>query len=208
MADEALRRSVTDELSWDPRLSVDADLSVSVADGDVTLRGTVVTQRDRLEATEAARRVPGVTSVKDEIEVKGRTDAGLRSDVVEELAVGHIPASVDAEVRGGTVTLTGAVDRQDHRDAAAFIAKVVPGVVDVENHIEVTGQAPTSDVEYSTPSAVDEIAERDATMPGAQDEARREIGAPFAGGSPKDRAGARRVGGVRQRRAVPHGTLS
>jgi hypothetical protein len=181
---------VTDELSSDPRLSFDADLTVSVADGDVTLRGTVVTQRDKLEATDAARRVPGVTSVKDEIEVRGRTDAGLRADVVEELAVGHIPASVDAEVREGTVTLTGAVDRQDHRDAAAFIAKVVPGVVDVENHIEVTGQPPTSDVEYSTPSAVDEIAERDAAMPGAQDEARREIGARLA-------AAARRIEQVR-----------
>jgi osmotically-inducible protein OsmY len=190
VADEDLRRSVTDELSSDPRLSVDADLSVSVADGAVTLRGTVVTQRDKLEATGAARRVPGVTSVKDEIEVSVRTDADLRTDVVEELAVGHIPASVDAEVHEGTVTLTGAVDRQDHRDAAAFIVKVVPGVVGVENHIEVKGQTPTSDVEYTTRAAVDEIAAGEPEMAGDEDTARRELGARLA-------AAARRIEQVR-----------
>jgi osmotically-inducible protein OsmY len=188
--DEDLRRSVPDELMADPRLSVDADLTVSVADGEVTVRGTVVTQRDKLEATESARRVPGVTSVKDEIEVRGRNDADLRTDVVEELAVGHIPASVVVEVHEGTVALTGVVDRQDLRDAAAFIAKVVPGVVGVDNHVEVKGQTPTSDVEYSTRAAVDDIAVLDAEMAGDEDTARRELGARLA-------AAARRIEQVR-----------
>jgi len=80
--------------------------------------------------------------------MRSKSEAGP-TPICEPMSSKRSPsASVGAEVNEGTVTLTGRVDRQDHRDAAAFIAKVVPGVVDVENHIEVTGQAPTSDVEY------------------------------------------------------------
>lgn len=180
--DDDLRRSVSDELSADPDISVDADIRVSVADGVVTLRGTVVSYRDLRAAMNAARRVHGVKSVRDEIEVVGRTDPDLRRDVLDELAIGHIPPTVNAEVREGVVTLSGAVEHQHHRDAAAFIAKVVPGVVGVEDHLEVTGHPPDgADVEQTMSSEVKQIAELDAGgVAAGDDEARRELGARLA----------------------------
>jgi osmotically-inducible protein OsmY len=109
LADDNLRRSVGDELLSDPKIPVDADIAVWVAGGEVTLRGTVPRDIDKREATKAAQRVRGVGSVKDEVEVVGRTDADLQRDVLDELALGHIPATVDAQVHEGTVTLSGAV---------------------------------------------------------------------------------------------------
>jgi osmotically-inducible protein OsmY len=178
LADEALGRSVRDELSSDPKITVDADIRVSVADGDVTLHGTVASYGDKREAVRAAQRVRGVKTVRDEIEMVGRTDADLRRDVLDELEVGHIPATVDAEVHEGMVTLTGEVERQHHRDAAAFIAKVVPGVVGVENRLEVTGRSHDGeDVEDATRAAIMQIAELDAGgVAGGEDETRRELG--------------------------------
>jgi osmotically-inducible protein OsmY len=181
LTDDDLRRSVSDELSSDPALTVDADIRVSVTDGDVTLHGTVASYGDKREAVKAARRVRGVRSVKDEIEMMGRTDADLRGDVLAELAVGHIPETVDAQVHEGKVTLTGEVDRQHHRDAAAFIAKVVPGVVGVENQLEVTGRSHDGeDVEDATRAAIVQIAELDTGGVAGEDEAHREVRARLA----------------------------
>jgi osmotically-inducible protein OsmY len=181
LADDDLRRSVSDELSSDPKITVDADIRVSVADGEVTLRGTVVSYGDKREAMKVAQGLPGVRLVRDEIEVVGRTDADLRRDVLDELEIGHIPVTFDVELDEGTVTLTGSVDRPHDRDAAAFIAKVVPGVVGVENQLEVRGRSPDGedgeDVEDLTRAEVRQIGELDAGgVAAGEDEARRELG--------------------------------
>jgi osmotically-inducible protein OsmY len=188
LADDDLRRSVSDELSSDPKVTVDADIRVSVADGEVTLRGTVVSYGDKREAMKVAQRLPGVRLVRDEIQVVGRTDADLRRDVLDELEIGHIPVTFNVELDEGTVTLTGSVDRQHDRDAAAFIAKVVPGVVGVENQLEVRGSSPDGeDVEDLTSADVSEIGELDAGgVAAGEDEARRELGLRLA-------AAARRI---------------
>ena len=181
MADDDLRRSVSDALFSDPKMALDADILVSVADGEVTLRGTVVSYGDKREAMKVAQGLPGVRLVKDEIEVVGRTDADLRRDVLDELEIGHIPVTFNVELDEGTVTLTGSVDRQHDRDAAAFIAKVVPGVVGVENQLEVRGRSPDGengeDVEDLTRAEVSRIGELDAGgVAAGEDEARRELG--------------------------------
>jgi osmotically-inducible protein OsmY len=188
LADDELRRSVSDELSSDPKITVGADIRVSVADGEVTLRGTVVSYSDKREAMMAAQRVHGVRFVKDEIEVAGRTDADLRRDVLDELAIGDVPVTFNVEVQEATVTLTGTVERQHERDAAAFIARVVPGVVGVENQLEVKGRSPDGeDVEDLTRAEVSQIGELDAGgVAAGEDEAIRELGDRLA-------AAARRI---------------
>ena len=169
-------------------MTIDADIRVSVADGEVTLRGTVVSYSDKREATKVAQRVPGVRFVKDEIEIVGRTDADLRRDVLDELEIGHVPVTFNVELQEGTVTLIGSVDRQHDRDAAAFIARVVPGVVGVENQLEVRGRSPNGeDVEDLTPAEVSQIGELDAGgVAAGEDEVLRELGDRLA-------AAARRI---------------
>jgi len=79
-----------------------------------------------------------VTSVKDELDVLGPSDADLRRAVMEALELdSRIPATIDANVDEGVVTLTGQVPWQLQRDAAAFIAENVAGVVGVDNQTKV-----------------------------------------------------------------------
>jgi osmotically-inducible protein OsmY len=112
MTDDDLRRDVAAELSWDPK--VGSHTIVVSADADVvTLRGTVGTLREKLEAGRAAGRVYGITEVSNQLHVRtpdgGTRDAtDLRGDVLDALMLDSlIPMTVDAKARDGRVTLTG-----------------------------------------------------------------------------------------------------
>jgi osmotically-inducible protein OsmY len=142
---------VAAELFWDPK--VDAErIVVSADNGTVTLRGTVGSFWQKREAVKAARRVHGVTGIKDELQVRilnsgQREDAELRGDVLQALMLDSlVPTSVDAKVRGGFVTLTGTVSWQYQRDEAEFITANVPGVSGIEDDITLALTASVSDI--------------------------------------------------------------
>src|SRR5258708_21008733 len=87
--DTDLTADVSDELFWDPKLDSTA-IAVSTDDGNVTLRGTVGSLREKREAKKAAERVFGVISVDTQLQVKlmnddKRADADLRGDVLQAL---------------------------------------------------------------------------------------------------------------------------
>lgn len=68
---DEMREDVEEELAWDP--NVDAkSIAVSAVDGHVTLRGTVGSVREKLEAQKVAAAVFGVVAVKDELQVDDR----------------------------------------------------------------------------------------------------------------------------------------
>jgi len=147
MNNEELELSVTDELFWDPKIDSEA-VAISAKDGVVTLRGTVGSFRQRGEATKATERVRGVVDVDNELEVsilteQRRSDADLRGDVLQALMLdSQVPLSVEATVKDGLVTLTGAVDWQYQRDEAEFVAGNILGVRGVENLTELVRTAP------------------------------------------------------------------
>jgi osmotically-inducible protein OsmY len=149
MSNEQLIDDVNDELHWDPKLD-NAAIAVSADDGTVTLRGTVGTFREKRGAKKAAERVYGVTEVKNELEVKlltdsRRDDADLRADVLQSLALDSlVPATIDAQVDDGYVTLTGKVEWQYQRDEAESVAANVVGVLDVEDDVELIGPPPSA----------------------------------------------------------------
>jgi osmotically-inducible protein OsmY len=62
MSDSDVERWVTDELRWDPTLDSNA-IAVSANDGEVTLRGTVGSFREKRDAEKTAQRVYGVRRV-------------------------------------------------------------------------------------------------------------------------------------------------
>ena len=141
MTDEQLARDVSDELHWDPKVDNRA-IAVSAVAGVVTLRGTVGSPWEKREARRAARRVRGVLTLDDQLEVRllnsdRRDDADLRGDVLQSLMLDpHIPRSVDATVENGMVMLTGPVAQSSQREQAETVASNVPGVVEVQNRIE------------------------------------------------------------------------
>jgi osmotically-inducible protein OsmY len=145
--DNELTADVSDELFWDPKVD-SAAIGVSADDGTITLRGTVGSLREKREAKKAAQRVFGVTSVDNQLKVRlmdddRRADADLRGDVLQALMLDSlIPATVDAKVDDGFVTLTGTADYQYQRDEAEFVASNIVGALDVLDEIELTYPTP------------------------------------------------------------------
>ena len=147
--DNDLTADVSDELFWDPRVDSEA-IAVSADDGKITLRGTVGSLREKREAQKAARRVFGVTSVDNQLQVRllsSRSDAELRGDVLQALMLDSlVPATVDANVMDGFVILTGTAEWQYQRDEAEYVTSNIVGALDVYDEI---------DLEHPTPNAGD-----------------------------------------------------
>jgi osmotically-inducible protein OsmY len=168
MTDDELQDWVRDELCWDPKVD-GAAIAVSASDGEVTLRGTLGSFREKREAQKVAERVYGVTSVRNKMEVRildehGRQHADLRGAVLQAMALdGLIPMTVDAKADSGSVTLTGTAAWQYQREEAEFVAGNVPGVVDVDNQITLTTPQPKAgDVKQSIERAFQRNASLDA----------------------------------------------
>jgi len=146
-SDNELAADVSDELFWDPKLD-NSSIAVSASDGTVTLRGTVGSLREKREARKAAQRVYGVTSVDNQLKVRllnggGRDDADLRGDVLQALMLDSlVPATVDAKVADGFVTLTGTADWQYQRDEAELVASNIVGALDVIDEISLKHPTP------------------------------------------------------------------
>jgi osmotically-inducible protein OsmY len=168
MSNTKLRIDVEDELLWEPRVDSEA-IAVAADGGTVTLRGTVSTVREKLEATNAAKRVHGVTKVVDDLDVdvlrgNRRPDTDLRADVLQALMLNAlVPSSVDAIVDDGVVTLTGTAPYQYERGEAELVASNVSGVVRVDDEIELDGPSPKAeDVRHSIKEAFKRNAKLDA----------------------------------------------
>ena len=168
MTSEELELFVTDELFWDPRVD-SAAIAVSAKDGEVTLRGTVGSFREKREAQKAAERIHGVTSVQNELKVRilgeyGREDADLRGSVLQALALdGRIPTTIDAKAYEGTVTLTGELPWGYQRDEAEFVVGNVLGVLDIDDQIKIMNPEPkVADVKGSIQKALQRTAKVDA----------------------------------------------
>src|SRR5262245_39171278 len=146
MTDDDLRRDVAAELCWDPRVD-GAEIEISAASGQVTLRGTVASLWHKRAGGSTAARVRGVSRVANELRVQvpdryRRDDEDLRGDVLEVLMLeGSVPMTVDAQARDGFVTLTGTVEWHYQREAAETRIASVPGVVGIDNAIALA-QAP------------------------------------------------------------------
>jgi osmotically-inducible protein OsmY len=166
--DNDLAADVSDELFWDPKLD-NSSIAVSASDGTIVLRGTVGSLREKREAKKAAQRVYGVISVDNQLKVKlmddeQGEDAELRGDVLQALMLDSlVPATVDAKVEDGFVTLTGTADWQYQRDEADFVASNIVGTLDVFNEIELNQSTPSAgDVQDSIKKAFKRNAKIDA----------------------------------------------
>jgi osmotically-inducible protein OsmY len=104
---------------------------------------------------------PLYENVANEIDVEipsehRRDDSDVRADVAEALgADALVPDTVEADVTGGVVTLTGTADQQYQRAEAEFVARTVLGVADVDDEVDLVGPVPRlPDVERSIREAL------------------------------------------------------
>jgi osmotically-inducible protein OsmY len=166
MSDEELQVRVFEEILSDPKLT-SASIALAASNGVVTMRGTVPSLSQKLEAQRAAERVHGVKNVKNDLDVQlipgnRREDAELRADVLQTLMLDSlVPSTIDAHVSDGVVTLTGVADYQYQREEAERDVINMVGVVNLVDEIKIAHPTPDSgDIKRT----ITESFERNATI--------------------------------------------
>jgi osmotically-inducible protein OsmY len=151
MDDSALRRKIEDELEFVPCGDA-AHIEVAVSNGVVTLTGDVENLAQKIAAEKAAQAVKGVSAVADEIEVHPyrikavdmlNPERASRNGICGEVAAA-LKRTPDIDATGimivahsDRVALLGKVSSSQQRDAAERAALSAPGVVAIENRLEI-----------------------------------------------------------------------
>ena len=165
-----IRAAVEDELIFDPLVD-SSDIRVENMGGDVALNGTVPSYPQYLEAAAAARRVAGVTSVHNHLEVvlppgDERDDSLLTTTANNALELDiTVPETVEATAHNGNITLSGTVRYGYERTAAEARVAALTGVRNVKDDIEISWDADAVDVT----SAVQDALDRNALIPDDSD---------------------------------------
>jgi osmotically-inducible protein OsmY len=118
-----IREAVEEELRRDRFLDAGGNTVINVG-GNVAFNGAVPSYPQYPHAAEAARRVAGMTGVRDQLQVvlppeDYRDDAMLTTAANNALAAGAaVPEGVEATAKDGNLTLTGSVKYGSQRGAA------------------------------------------------------------------------------------------
>lgn len=152
MTDMEIRQTVLDALEFEPSLDA-ASIGVAVDDGVVTLTGHVGTYREKVKAEDLAMGLRGVKAIAQEIEVR---PPGVHPTADDEVARRILDVlrwntslpgdAVKVKVQTGWVTLSGSVEWNYQRDAAANAVRDMAGVKGVTNAILITPKASPSDI--------------------------------------------------------------
>jgi len=155
--DSAVTAKVKSKLAMDSETSA-IKIAVETRAGDVTLTGTVPTDKEKNKAEQLARNTDGVKRVANEIKVNPdslgatnlREKAGeVAKDVGETISDAAILAKVKAklvadgitgtnvDVKDGAVVLKGQVEDANKKAKAEDIAKNTAGVKGVKNQLTV-----------------------------------------------------------------------
>jgi osmotically-inducible protein OsmY len=164
--DRRLQEQVLATLEREPGVDA-AQIGVSAHDGVVTLQGIVPTFRQKWLAERAARHVPSVRAVANDLEVARpelATDGVVAQAVAD--AIDREPAvptgRVKVTVRHGWVTLTGTTSWPFQRAAAERAVANVPGVKGISNSVAVEPQISVGALRTRIEAALRLAAELDA----------------------------------------------
>jgi osmotically-inducible protein OsmY len=151
--DSQLQNDVMAELTWEPSVTAN-EIGVSVADGVVTLTGTVPTFAEKKAAERAAQRVTGVKAVAEEIQIKpvgvhAKTDAEIAAAARSLMAHVWVPTDVQVTVENGWVTLSGVVNWEYQKTAAMDSVRYLAGVRGVSNTIAIKPTVRSSDIKVA-----------------------------------------------------------
>jgi len=142
-----LSRSVERAVAEDPLLSIAAkNVGISVENGSVTLSGSVFDESHRREIERVVKRVPGITDVRDEIEVSLTRDFddhesderiafALQRSLASLPGISDDSERVTIDVQHGRVALRGQTRFETTRQRIGEIARTTPGVNFVINKI-------------------------------------------------------------------------
>jgi osmotically-inducible protein OsmY len=167
--DAQIQMDVMQELKWDPSVTHE-HIGVAVADGIVSLSGTVPTYIEKFTAEKAAQRVSGVKVVVEKIEVKGsgsyrRDDQDIAKAIIDQFRWHtQVPDDlIKASVENGWVELTGEVEWEYQRKAAENAVKGLTGVKGLANKLVIRPKvAQPFEIKNKIEDALARRAEREA----------------------------------------------
>jgi osmotically-inducible protein OsmY len=165
--DESIKKSVVDHLYWDN--SVDAShVTVEVNRGEVSLSGSVPTYFSLLSALRDASEMPGVTAVKNFLEIKKTNheaapdDEKILANVENRLFMNSdiSISEVDISVDQGEVILTGTVDAYWKKLRVEELIGEEIGVTGIRNQLAVvpTKVYPDQDIAKAVVAALERSA--------------------------------------------------
>ena len=138
--DAQLARAVRHMLEWH-MLVPDENIRSTVADGWVTLEGTVSNLRERTDAEGVVLKIRGVVAVINKLAVKPpEVDSEeLRADIEEALErrADREAERLHVEVRDGVVELRGRVHSWQERRAVVGSVSHAPGVREVKDRLRI-----------------------------------------------------------------------
>jgi osmotically-inducible protein OsmY len=167
-SDEQLKNDVTEELKWEPSINP-AHVGVAAKDGVITLSGHLETFAEKFAIERAVQRVEGVKAVAVELDVKlapnhKRSDSEI-AEAVEQAFRWNvlIPAErIKVKVEKGWVSLSGELDWEYQRNAAAKAIRLLPGVIGVSSNLTLMRFVAPSDVSKRISDALARHAAREA----------------------------------------------
>ena len=138
-SDEAIAAAAIERLSWDVSIPKDA-VMVSVQEGWVILSGQVDYYYQKSAPEMEIRSLIGVIGVSNHITIKPQANAGdISDDIMHALHRSWFfdPNTIQVDVVGGHVKLTGTAASAYDKEVAASTAWMAPGVTNVENDLAV-----------------------------------------------------------------------
>jgi osmotically-inducible protein OsmY len=133
-----VRDAVLREIAGDPSVRP-SEIGVSAEDGLVTLTGCVGSCGVKVAVERAAKRVPGVRTIANDLHVtsvREQRDTDIAREALHRLRNNRaVPPSVQAVVSDGFITLDGIVSVMHQRLAAERAVKSIDGVTGVANNI-------------------------------------------------------------------------
>jgi len=144
---DRVSKEVYHELVMLPQLTIFDNLAYKIDGGKVTLLGQVRNAVLKDYAASAVKKIEGVESVDNQIEIlpPSPNDDRLRRQVARAIfnddglfqySMGSVPP-IHIIVKGGHVALEGVVNSQGDKDRAGIRANGVPGVFNVQNNLKV-----------------------------------------------------------------------
>jgi osmotically-inducible protein OsmY len=167
-SDLKTQHDILNELDFEPMIDA-SQISVTVKNGVATLKGAVRDYRQKWIAEWAAKKIGGVKTIVNSIEVQLLprdvcSDEDLAAAVKYHFEWDVVVPSADIKVTvsRGSVTLEGTVREQHQRQKAEDIVRDLIGVREIANLITVAPKALTSDFKSRIDEAFKRLVEPDA----------------------------------------------
>lgn len=142
--DKTITARVNAKLIDDPVVKA-RKIDVDTIDATVILTGVVGTEKESIRAADIARKVEGVKTVKNELQIGSKTvgqmvddkwiGSKIKAKLVKEPGIRSL--NIDVDVNRGVVTLSGIVHSAKQKNVIITIAGNTSGTVDIIDNIVV-----------------------------------------------------------------------